>query len=152
MVCGGQSKSVRGHITRPAKDDHILTRHSVVEPQMQKLSTAAHSYSIPVTMHLAESKSDADCLSSLGHTAGSYAQAVGLLSPSAAFAHAVISMRLLTSICCRPLGSTSLTARRQTPNLRRGLAQSPSYSQQGSMSVLALMEVPAITRPTCSRK
>ncbi|KAF4207435.1 hypothetical protein CNMCM6805_005203 [Aspergillus fumigatiaffinis] len=61
----------------------------VVETQMQKLSTAAHSYGIPVTMHLAESKSDADCLSSLGHIAGLYAQAVGLLSPSTVFAHAV---------------------------------------------------------------
>ncbi|PKX88617.1 amidohydrolase family protein [Aspergillus novofumigatus IBT 16806] len=54
-----------------------------------RLSTAAHSYGIPVTMHLAESKGDADYFSSLGHTAGSYAQAVGLLSPSTVFAHAV---------------------------------------------------------------
>ncbi|GFF23206.1 metallo-dependent hydrolase [Aspergillus udagawae] len=61
----------------------------VVETQMQKLSTASHSYGIPVTMHLAESKGDADYFSSLGHTAGSYAQAVGLLSPSTVFAHAV---------------------------------------------------------------
>ncbi|GIJ92440.1 hypothetical protein Asppvi_011422 [Aspergillus pseudoviridinutans] len=61
----------------------------VVETQMRKLSTAACSYGIPVTMHLAESKSDADYFSSIGHTAGSYAQAVGLLSPSTVFAHAV---------------------------------------------------------------
>ncbi|KAF7160168.1 hypothetical protein CNMCM5623_005683 [Aspergillus felis] len=61
----------------------------VVETQMRKLSTAAHSYGIPVTMHLAECKGDADYFSSIGHTAGSYAQAVGLLSPSTVFAHAV---------------------------------------------------------------
>ena len=70
MVCGEQSRLVRGDITGLAKADHIVTGHSVVETRMQELSTAAHSYGIPVTIRLADSKDDADYFSSIVHTAG----------------------------------------------------------------------------------
>ncbi|KAE8389056.1 Metallo-dependent hydrolase [Aspergillus alliaceus] len=52
-------------------------------------SAVSHSSGIRTTIHLAESRQDAKYLSSQGHTAASYAQAVGLLSPSTVLAHTV---------------------------------------------------------------
>lgn len=56
---------------------------------MRKLTAMSHSTGIRSTIHLAESRADAEYISSLGHTPASYAKSVGLLTPCTVFAHTV---------------------------------------------------------------
>lgn len=56
---------------------------------MRRLCTVARESKIPITIHLAESKADSDYFRSLSHSAGSYAEATGLLCSSTVLAHTV---------------------------------------------------------------
>lgn len=63
--------------------------NSTTEEQMRETCTVAHENSIPITIHLSESKADHDYFCSLDHSPSSYAESVGLLGPSTVLAHAV---------------------------------------------------------------
>jgi cytosine/adenosine deaminase-related metal-dependent hydrolase len=53
------------------------------------MTALSREKSIPITMHCAEVKADSDFFASISHTAMSYCESVGLLSPSTVLVHMV---------------------------------------------------------------
>ncbi|KAE8389072.1 hypothetical protein ETB97_009345 [Aspergillus alliaceus] len=66
-----------------------LTPGLTSDDRFKEMTAVAHSHGIPITIHCAESQLQYNSFASHGHTPVSWAESVGLLSPSTVLAHMV---------------------------------------------------------------